>query len=67
MPDYFEYRVAEIVGWKNTQKKMTLRAGPGTFWGFNGYIDLDLAQYASYVDSYYAVTLSNKLNIMSEM
>jgi hypothetical protein len=67
LPNYFEYRVAEIVGWKNMQKKMTLRAGPGLFWGFEGYIDLDLSQYAAYIDSYYAVTLPSNLNIMSEM
>lgn len=40
--EFYEYRVAEIVGWKNAQKKITLRAGPGALWGFNGYMDLDL-------------------------
>lgn len=60
--EVYEYRVAEIVGWKNSQKKVTLRAGPGLFWGYNGYIDLDLQKYSHYVDSYYSVTLAPNSN-----
>ena len=40
----YEYRVAEVVGWKDAQKnlKVILRAGPGEQWGYNGFIDLNL-------------------------
>jgi hypothetical protein len=58
----YEYRVAEIVGWKNGQKRVILRAGPGVFWGFNGYIDLDLQKYGHYVDSIYSVSLAANSN-----
>jgi hypothetical protein len=61
--EVYEYRIAEIVGWKNAQKKLTLRAGPGLFWGYNGYVDLDLQKYGHYVDSYYSVSLTNSRNI----
>ncbi len=38
----FEYRVAELVGWKDGQSsaKVILRAGPGEQWGFDGYMQL---------------------------
>ena len=39
---FYEYRVAEVLGWKDALKnpKVILRAGPGQQWGFNGFIDL---------------------------
>ena len=62
----FEYRVAEVVGWKGAQQKLTLRAGPGAFWGFGGYVDLDLERHAHYLDSFYSVVLpENTRNIRS--
>jgi hypothetical protein len=63
--EFYEYRIAEVVGWKSMQKKITLRAGPGLFWGYNGYIDLDLQKYSHYIDSYYGVTVATKSNIRS--
>jgi hypothetical protein len=57
--------VAEIVGWKSMQKKITLRAGPGSFWGYNGYIDLDLEKFQDYITDYYAVVIDNS-NIRRE-
>lgn len=64
--EFYEYRVAEVVGWKNGQKKLTLRAGPGTFWGYNGYLELDLEKNAHYLDSFYSVSLpDNGRNIRS--
>lgn len=48
------------------QQKITLRAGPGAFWGFNGYIDLDLQKYGRYIEDYYAVVVNSKKNIRSE-
>lgn len=27
--EFYEFRVAEILGWKNQQEKVILRAGPG--------------------------------------
>ena len=61
--EVYEYRIAEIVGWKNSQKKLTLRGGPGLFWGYNGYIDLDLQTYGHYIDSFYSVSLLNNTNV----
>ena len=37
---FYEFRVAEVLGWKNGQSKVILRAGPGDQWGYNGFIDL---------------------------
>ena len=62
----YEYRIAEIVGWKNSQKKLTLRAGPGLFWGYNGYIDLDLQNSGHYIDSFYSVSLNSKNMLTSD-
>lgn len=61
--EVYEYRVAEIVGWKNSQKKIILRAGPGAFWGFNGYIELDLQKYGHYIDSYYSCNIQTTQNL----
>lgn len=61
--EVYEYRVAEIVGWKSSQKKIILRAGPGAFWGFNGYIELDLQKYGHYVDSYYSCSVQTSKNL----
>lgn len=38
----YEYRVAELVGWKDGQSstKLILRAGPGLQWGYDGYMQL---------------------------
>jgi hypothetical protein len=38
----YEYRVAEVLGWKDYlgSVKVILRAGAGEHWGFNGFIDL---------------------------
>lgn len=40
--DVYEYRIGEIVGWKNynTSPKLILRVGSGSLWGYNGFIDL---------------------------
>jgi hypothetical protein len=59
--------VAEVVGWKNTQQKITIRAGPGAFWGFNGYIDLDLQKYGRYIEDYYGVWVSSKVSSQKNM
>lgn len=50
--EVFEYRVAEIVGWKEaiTNLKIILRTGPGDQWGFNGFIDLEVAKYGKYIE-----------------
>ena len=64
--EVYEYRVAEVVGWKNMQKKVLLRAGPGVFWGFNGYLELDLEKYKEYVEEYYVVEMAVKTNISTE-
>lgn len=42
LTSFYEYRVAEVVGWKdyNSSPKVILRAGPGEHWGYNGFIDL---------------------------
>ncbi len=48
------------------QQKITLRAGPGSFWGFNGYIDLDLQRYGKYIEDYFAVVVNSKGNIRTE-
>jgi len=38
----YEYRVAEIVGWKDyfANPQVILRGGIGEQWGYNGYITL---------------------------
>lgn len=53
----FEYRVAELVGWKDGQSsaKVILRAGPGEQWGFDGYMQLELSKFSGYIQEYYKV------------
>lgn len=55
--EVLEYRVAEIVGWKEGQQKLVLRAGPGPMWGYGGYADLDLQSHSHLVESYYSFSL----------
>jgi hypothetical protein len=57
--EMLEYRVAEIVGWKDGQNKIVLRAGPGPMWGYGGYADFDLQNYSHLVEAYYSVSLEN--------
>lgn len=57
--DVFEYRIAEILGWKSKQEKVILRAGMGEGWGYGGFIDLDLAKYGKYIEEYYVVDISH--------
>lgn len=40
---FFELRVAEVVGWKNKGKEVIVRFGPGEGWGYSGYANLDVA------------------------
>lgn len=63
---FYEYRVAEVLGWKNAQSKVILRAGPGEQWGYNGFIDLELASYGKYITEYYAVEVSDRVGVLSE-
>jgi hypothetical protein len=37
----FEYRVGEIVGWKNKGLDLVVRIGSGEGWGFNGFANLN--------------------------
>jgi hypothetical protein len=55
--EVYEYRIGEIVGWKDyfNSPKLILRVGSGSLWGYNGYIDLELAKYGSYILEYYSV------------
>lgn len=56
--DVFEYRVAEVLGWKSKQEKVILRAGMGEGWGYGGFVDLDLAKNGKYIEEYYVVDIS---------
>jgi hypothetical protein len=66
--EVMEYRVAEIVGWKDNQQKLVLRAGPGPIWGFGGYADLDLQSHSQLVEAYYsaALEISEEENLRKE-
>jgi hypothetical protein len=61
--DIYEYRIGEIVGWKNyyNSPKLILRVGSGSQWGYYGFIDLELSKYANYIEGYYSV-LSEGVN-----
>jgi hypothetical protein len=51
----YEYRVGEIVGWKNKGKDVVVRLGLGDGWGYNGFANLNLEKHSKIIEEFYTV------------
>lgn len=51
----YEYRVGEIVGWKNKGKDVVVRLGLGDGWGYNGFANLNLERHGKIIEEFYTV------------
>ena len=51
----FEYRVGEIVGWKNKGNEIVVRLGLGDGWGYNGFANLNMKDHGKIIQEFYTV------------
>lgn len=53
--ELYEYRVGEIVGWKNKGRDVVVRLGLGDGWGYNGFANINLERHGKIIQEFYTV------------
>ena len=51
----YEYRVAEVVGWRKKGAELIVRLGSGAGWGFNGFANIDVNTHSKLVERIYTI------------
>jgi len=51
----YEYRVGEVVGWKNKGNDIVVRLGLGDGWGYNGFATLNIDKHSKLIEEFYTV------------
>lgn len=51
----YEYRVAEVVGWRKKGDEIIVRMGSGAGWGFNGFANIDINAHSKLVERIYTI------------
>lgn len=61
--EHFEYRVGEIVGWRNKGDDLVVRLGMGDGWGYNGFAQLNMNKHKNIIVEMYTVKVSETTKI----
>ena len=51
----YEYRIGEIVGWKNKGEDLIVRVGSGEGWGYNGFGIINVNKHKDYIQEMYTL------------
>ena len=53
----YEYRIGEIVGWKNKGEDLIVRVGSGEGWGYNGFGIINVNKHKDYIQEMYTLNI----------
>lgn len=61
--EHYEYRVGEIVGWRNKGDDLVVRLGLGDGWGYNGFAQLNNNKHKNLIVEMYTVKIAETTKI----
>lgn len=55
--EMYEYRVGEVVGWKNKGEDIIVRVGSGEGWGYNGFGTFNVVKHKDLIQEIYTLNV----------